>query len=576
MANYIDYEYSGARKSDPEGIVVWEQDYESGKIEKKEYPLDDYLYFYIDAIDENKSEPDITSQRGTKVQKIQADSFKEFKSGDAGSYYRGMNLNTYESDIDPIQKCMLDNYGKDNQKAPTWNIALYDIETDILTEQSFMDMREGATREINAISVWYSKPNKFYNFSVVPPMLRDEWDFDAVEERGNFTMVYFDNEADMLDAFFDMNKHYETVALGAWNGDFFDTGYIFNRCKQLWNEKTAAAKMGRFHKVRKNKIEMNGKEEMLIRPIGMIWYDCLEAYKKNGPELESFALAAVAEEEGVDSKLTFEGNFEILYHGTRQDRARFEEITPRSKRAKLLQASLDLGNPLVEELYPDARKEIEKDESLIEAEKETRTQMHITEQLETLFKDDEFKSDLGDDLETFERFVLYRKFRDTYNLFLDYSNQDSQILHDLEMKLDKFNTLMMLAQYNVSYFQDVFATLKQIEQGLVNFAHINQQMVVIDRDYDKAKQPYNKYVDPELLRIRMENDYKILPDDSKEVKLMKQLTSQAKIPGAHVLLPQIGLISFDDDVTPKMAREFKELKAEVAEIDRQLAEMEED
>ena len=88
-----------------------------------------------------------------------------------------MNLNTYESDIEPIQKVMLDNYGKDNQKAASWNIALYDIETDVKIEDTFVEMRENAHREINAISVWYSKPNKFYNFTVVPPAFRDEWDF---------------------------------------------------------------------------------------------------------------------------------------------------------------------------------------------------------------------------------------------------------------------------------------------------------------------------------------------------------------------------------------------------------------
>lgn len=577
MANYIDYEYLG-KKADPTGIRVWEQNYETGKIEEVDYKIDDYLYFYIDAIDTDKADPDIVSQRGTKVQKVQADNFKELKDGTAARYYRGMNLNTYESDIGPIQKCMLDNYGVDNQKAPVWNLALYDIETDVLTEQSFMDMREGAEREINAVSVWYAKPNKFYNFTVVPPTLRDEWDFDTIEERGNFTIIYFDNEADMLDAFFDMNKYYETTALGAWNGDFFDTGYIFNRCKKIWNEKTAAEKMGRFPKVRKNKIMLGDKEELLIRPVGMIWYDCLEAYKKNGPELESFALQAVAEEELGSQKIDFEGNFETLYHGTRKDRERFHEITPAKQRKKLMKQSKAIGELITTEmeLYDWAQANVEK-EGMIDAEIETRIQMMITEKLEEIMQTEELQDELGSDgLLDFERYVLYKKFLDTYRLFIDYSNQDSQILYDLEVKIDKFNTLMMLAQYNVSYFQDVFATLKQVEQGITNFAHLNDKTVVIDRDYDKTKQPYNKFVDKELMRIRIENDYKILPDDSKKVKLMKTLTSQPKIPGAHVLLPQIGLISYDEEVTPKMAREFKSLKQQLKEIDKQLAEFEEE
>ena len=577
MANYIDYEYLGT-KAAPTGIRVWEQNYETNKIEEVDYPLEDYLYFYIDAIDETKAESDLTSQRGTKVQKVVADDFKSLKDGSAAKYYQGMNLNTYESDIGPIQKCMLDNYGRDNQKAPVWNIGLYDIEVDVLTEESFMDMRDNTEREINAVSVWYSKPNKYYNFTVVPPMLRSVWNYEVVEERGNFTIIYFDNEADMLDAFFDMNKHYETMALGAWNGDFFDTGYIFNRCKKIWNEKTAAAKMGRFPKVRKNKIEMNGKEEILIRPIGLVWYDCLEAYKKNGPELESFALQAVAEEEGLGSKVDFEGNFETLYHGTRKDRDRFRELTSEKQMRKLIKKSEALGKMITEELelYEWAKEHVDTG-GLIEAEIETRIQMQITEKLEELMDSEDLQEELGSDgLIDFERYVLYRKFLDTYRLFLDYSNQDSQLLYDLEMKIDKFKTLMMLAQYNVSYFQDVFATLKQVEQGITNFAHLNNKKVVMDREYDKTKQPYNQHIDPELLRIRMDNDYKILPDDSKKVKLMKQLTSQPKIPGAHVLLPAIGLVSFDEAVTPKMAREFKTLKSELQEIEKQLAQFEEE
>jgi len=575
MANYIDYTYD--KNSTPSEIIVWEQNYDTGKIEEKRYDIKDYLYFYIDALDESKADKNFTSQRGTKVQKIFVDNYKDLKSGDAAKYYQELGINTYESDIEPIQKVMLDNYGQDNMKAPSWNLALYDIETDVLTEESFMEMRDKATRRINAVSVWYSRENKFYEFALVPEMLQPEWDWNAKpEKRGNTTIIYFDNEADLLDAFLSMNKKQETVALGAWNGDFFDTGYIFKRCKHLWGEKTAAEKMGRFPRVRKTKIEINGKEEILYRPIGMIWYDALEAYKKNGPELESFALAAVAEEEGVASKLEFEGNFETLFHGERKDRQRFLELTPEAERSKLLQRSNELVSGLVDEIYPYMWDKVKDDKNMIDPEKETRCQMLITSYLEDLLKDDDFMTDLNKtQQEDYERFILYKKFKDTFNLFLDYSIQDTQILYDLEMKLKKFDTLSMLAQYNVSYFMDVFSTLKQVEQGITNFAHINNKKVVIDRDYDKAKQEYNKYIDKDLLRIRINNEYKIFPDDSERIKEMKTLVAQAKIPGAHVLLPAIGLINYDENVTPQLVREYKALKKELREIDAQLAAMEE-
>ena len=576
MANYFDFEYN--KKSDPSHVIVWEQNYETGKVEEKKYNVSDYLYFYIDAIDESKADKEFTSQRGTKIQKVEAEDYKSLRNGEAARFYHGMNLNTYESDIEPIQKAMLDNYGKDNQKAATWNLALYDIETDVKIEDTFMEMRENAHREINAISVWYSKPNKFYNFTVVPPALRDEWDFEKVEKRGNFEIIYFDNEADMLESFFDVTKQYETIALGAWNGDFFDTKYIFDRSKMLWGEKGAAQRMGRFTKVRKTKVMLGDKEELLVRPVGMIWYDCLEAYKKNGPELESFALNAVAEEELDTYKIEFEGTFETLYHGTRKDRARFEELTPKAKRKSLQKRSNEIGKIIIDDLglYAEAKNKIDADNTIEDHEKETRIQMELTDMLVELLKDKDLKEELGESFEDFERFVVYKRLLDTYRLFIDYSNQDSQLLHDLEKKLDKFKTLMMLAQYNVSGFQDVFSTLKQTEQGITNFAHLYNKKVVIDREYNKSKQIYNKFIDPELLRIRETNDYKISPEDSPTVKRYKSLTNQPKIPGAHVLVPSIGLVSFDDEITPILAREFKALKAQLKEIDAQLAKFEEE
>ena len=35
MANYFDFEYN--KKSDPSHVIVWEQNYETGKVEEKKY-----------------------------------------------------------------------------------------------------------------------------------------------------------------------------------------------------------------------------------------------------------------------------------------------------------------------------------------------------------------------------------------------------------------------------------------------------------------------------------------------------------------------------------------------------------
>lgn len=43
---------------------------------------------------------------------------------------------------------------------------------------------------------------------------------------------------------------------------------------------------------------------------------------------------------------------------------------------------------------------------------------------------------------------------------------------------------------------------------------------------------------------------------------------------SHVLLPQVGLISFDEEKTPPLVAEFKKLKAELKEIEEQLSKFE--
>jgi HPt (histidine-containing phosphotransfer) domain-containing protein len=331
--------------------------------------------------------------------------------------------------------------------------------------------------------------------------------------------------------------------------------------------KGAAQHMGRFTKVRKSKVERGDKVEHIIKPIGMIWFDCLDAYKKNGPELESFALNAVVEEELGSSKLDFEGNFETLFHGTRADRQRLKEllstspVKARQQIAESLEISIEIMNSF----------EMESDISL----SPTVVESNRIAQLEEWFQ--ELKDDLEElEQNIIERGMLYLKLKNTYNLFLDYSIQDTQLLYDLEKKLDKFRTLMMLAQYNVSFFDDVFSTIKQVEQGITNFAHLKLNKVVIDRKYDLKKQIYNKHIDSDLLNIRINRDTKFNADDSEKVKELKRLVSQDTIPGAHVLLPQIGLISVKEDTTPKLAEEYQNLWQELLLIQEQLDQLDDE
>ena len=577
MANYYDYTYDDDKN--PKYVYVWEQDYETNKIVKKKYDVKKYLYFYVDSIN-GKGEENIISQLGTIVNKVRMNDYKRFVSRKDAIDFNDQGLFTYESDIAPIDKCIMDEYGDEIKKMPKWNIALYDIETDIRSEMTFEEMRQNADAEITAISVWFSNINESYCLTVVPPYLRDMWDKDE-ETRSGSKIIYFDNEKDLLDTFFYMIKKNNIMAVGAWNADFFDSAYIYNRTRRYYSEEETGKLMGRFKKIKKQKVERGDKEDTIIRPIGTIWFDYLEVYKKNGQEMESYALNFIVENELGLHKVDFDGDFEYLYHGSRQDRKFLDEIFEGlsvKKKLKIIKKAMKIGKSFEDEFYDDIKKEVmenEVDDTMSDGEIETRIQLKLTEFLTNMYENDnEIQDILGDDEVYFQIYLTIKRLLNNYRLFLDYSIQDTDLLKKLELKLNKFNTLMMLSQYNVCHFYDVFSTVRQMELGITNFAHRNNNIVVIDRDYRKDLMPYNKYVDPVLLELRINKDYEIRENDDEKIREYKKLLAKSKIPGAHVLQPIVGLVSVDDK-TPEIAKKYKEVKSEYDAILEEMNKIEE-
>lgn len=494
MANFFDAVYDDPR--DPKYIIVWEQDYETHKIRKLKYPIEDYLYFYSETT-EDQSE--MLSMTGKHVKKINLSNYRIFKDKETYEELKRSGFDVFETDIEPLQKCLWDNYGTENKKQPKWNICLYDIETDYSPEYGFADPHE-AKYETTAITAWFKNADKMFTLSVVPPRIRNIWDkYDSPEIINGSLTYYFESEKEMYEHFFELLTEYETVACGAWNGDGYDLPYIYNRVVKLFGKDAVGDLMGDFPKVNNVKTNRGDTKVVIHRPIGRIWFDSMEVYKKQAGEKVSYALNAIAEEELDAGKLEFEGSFEDVYHGERKLRAIFDEetgfqrIIPGFHGKRKVQKYVDF-------------------ESLSDESMDV-----ISPSLEQMFE--------------------------TYQLFLEYSVQDVQLLKDMEIKLKYFDVMMMLAQMNVTLFQNTFATLVQVESGIANFAHNMRKMVVIDRSYDIAKQPYNKYVDKDVLRLRKgdegDNNTENVSDD-----VVKNLEKNG-IAGAHVLLCNIGLISYN-------------------------------
>ena len=110
-----------------------------------------------------------------------------------------------------------------------------------------------------------------------------------------------------------------------WNIKGFDIPYLYNRIVRILGEKEAV-KLSPWNKVYERKDTVYGKETIGYDIIGISTLDYMQLYRKyepGGNQHESFRLDAIAQEEGVGQKLSFDeyDNLHQLYKQNFQKRS---------------------------------------------------------------------------------------------------------------------------------------------------------------------------------------------------------------------------------------------------------------
>ena len=134
-------------------IYVVERDPKKGRI-FQEYPAR-YQFYYPDQRGKYKS------IFGESLTKVSARTFKEYTK----EQRIHSNHKLYESDINPIFRCLEENY-KD-QEAPKLNVAFFDIEVDFDPDRGF-SRPEDPFNPITAISVYLQWMDQLVTL-VIPP-----------------------------------------------------------------------------------------------------------------------------------------------------------------------------------------------------------------------------------------------------------------------------------------------------------------------------------------------------------------------------------------------------------------------
>lgn len=326
--SYVDAFYD----RDDDMIRVVERD-DKGQRQYKDYSAKHLFYFY-------DPKGKFQSIKGEPLSRVTCKNVKELRKELAIH----SNKKLYESDINPIYRCLEDHYL--NADAPKLNVAFFDIEVDFDPERGYASP-EDAFMPITAIAVHLQWMDTLVCLAIPPKTLSIEEAKKQVEEFPN-TML-FDNEADMLDTFLDLIQ--DADVLSGWNSEGFDIPYTVNRVtKVLSKEDTRRFCLWDCYP-KKREYEKYGKNAVTYDLIGRVHIDSLELYRKyTYEERHTYRLDAIGEMEIGETKTVYEGSLDQLYNNdfrkfveyNRQDCALLDKLDKKLK-------FIDLANTIAHE-----------------------------------------------------------------------------------------------------------------------------------------------------------------------------------------------------------------------------------
>jgi DNA polymerase elongation subunit (family B) len=302
-------------------VRVVERDPKKGRL-YQEYPAR-YLFYYPDQRGKYKS------IFGENLTKVASRTFKEH----AKEQRIHSSHTLYESDINPVFRCLEENYlGKDT---PKLNVAFWDIEVDFDPERGYASP-DDAFMPITAISIHLQWLDTLVCLAIPPKTLTMEQAREQVKDFPN--TVLFETEYEMLDTFLNLIEDADIIS--GWNSEGFDIPYTVNRViKVLSKEDTKRFCLwGQYPK--KREYEKYGKKSVTYDLVGRVHLDSLELYRKyTYEERHTYRLDAIGEMEIGENKTVYEGTLDQLYNNdfkrfieyNRQDTALLDKLDKKLK-----------------------------------------------------------------------------------------------------------------------------------------------------------------------------------------------------------------------------------------------------
>jgi DNA polymerase elongation subunit (family B) len=263
----------------------------------REYPAN-YVFYYDDPRGK------FQSIYGTPVARFSSKNNKEFRK----EVRMHSSKKIYESDINPIFRCLEDNYK--GQDGPKLHTAFFDIEVDFDPERGFSPVSD-PFNPVTAISIYMDWLDQIVTLAVPPRHMSMETAQDIANE---FTNCFvFEKEADMLNSFLDLIG--DADILTGWNSEGYDIPYTVNRISRVLS-KDDTRRMCLWNQFPKQRMfERFGAENETFDLVGRVHMDYMQLYRKyTYEERHSYALDAIGEYEEIGRKTAFEGTLDQLYN----------------------------------------------------------------------------------------------------------------------------------------------------------------------------------------------------------------------------------------------------------------------
>jgi DNA polymerase elongation subunit (family B) len=268
-----------------------------GKREYKEYPAN-YVFYYPDPKGKYRT------IFGEKVSRFSTKKRQEFEK--EKRIHSGKTL--YESDINPVFRCLSDNYL--GVEPPKLHTCFFDIEVDFDPERGFSPT-DDPFNKVTAISVYLDWLDQLITLAIPPKSISIETAMDLTKEFSN--CILFESEVEMFEMFFDLIEDADIIT--GWNSEGYDIPYCVNRVTRIMSKDDTRkfCLLGQLPKLRK--YERFGKEEFTYDLVGRIHMDYLQLYKKyNYESRHSYSLDAIGEMEVGERKTAYEGSLDQLYN----------------------------------------------------------------------------------------------------------------------------------------------------------------------------------------------------------------------------------------------------------------------